>query len=171
MTKKSIQFILVGFVFLSSCTIPGKISGIYKTRTNKTSDIQRSSITAYPLIVDLNVDLTTRVSGSSAGELINGLTEEYFRELALSEAMVKSGADILVEPVYTVTKNFTGVGTQIRTNIEVVVTGYVGKYKNARNLSPSDTSMVQFVSGNKIMESAVPKSSTLQLVSSPTKIY
>jgi hypothetical protein len=172
MTKRSTHFILIGLLVLSSCTLPSKISGIYKTRTNKTNNIQRSSITAYPIIVDLNVDLTNKVTGASLGEIANGLTEDYFRELALADALVKSGADILVEPIYSVTKNFSGTGTLIKTNIEVSVTGYVGKYKNPRNITAADTSMIQFVRGNAVMDHSSPKNnSNIQLISTPTKIY
>jgi hypothetical protein len=170
MTKLSLQWTIFASIILSSCTV-SKISGIYKTRTNKTSDIQRTSISAYPLIVDLNVDMSIRVTGASSGEIAKGLTEEYFRELALAEAMVKSGADILVEPIYSVTKNFTGTGAIIKTTVEVSVTGYVGKYKNPRNITSSDTSMIQFVRGTMVKENSAQKNNPIQLLPTPTKIY
>ncbi len=141
MTIKNTSIALIGILSLSSCaTIISREK--MTTRTNKTVAINVPPLICAPIMVDLDIDMTKRAKGTSSGILTASLNEEYFRELALAQAIISSDSDLLLEPIYQVTK--TPVPGKSTTSIDVIVTGYGAKFANPKKLTIADTSLIQF---------------------------
>ena len=121
---------ILGSSLLFSCT-----TYRLNTRTNKTKDIVVNNIYTMPLISELKVDLTKKIAGVSSGQIKGPYTEDYYKQLALSEALKGSGADLLVDPVYEIKKTIPGFGI---TSVEITVTGYAAKYENIRSVVEAD---------------------------------
>lgn len=96
---------------LSSCS--------FTTHQNRVSNVQKRSIIAQPVVVDIKVDFTKKVSGEGVGKVI-----EVAKQAALSAAMETSGADVIVEPLYSV-QHLSG-------SYKVKVVGFFAKYENPR---------------------------------------
>lgn len=131
--------------FMNSCGMTSSAMKI-TTRNNRTNHINNTPILTFPLVMDLEVDMTKKVKGTATGNLSFGVSEEYYKELALSQAIINANCDVLIEPTYLVTKNLVATSKGQKTSVEVEVSGYPGKYKNPRNVSASDTTMIKFIS-------------------------
>jgi archaellum component FlaF (FlaF/FlaG flagellin family) len=142
MTIKNTTLSLLGLITLGSCATMLTSRDKMTTRTNKTATINVPPIISYPLVVDLDIDLTKKAKGTASGIISLSLTEEYFKELALAQAIISSDSDILVEPVYQITK--APIPGKSTTTIEVNVTGYGAKFINPKKLTIADTTMIQF---------------------------
>jgi hypothetical protein len=142
MTIKNTSFALLGLITLGSCATIITSREKMTTRTNKTVAINVPPMISYPIIVDLEIDMTKKAKGTSSGIISLSLTEEYFKELALAQAIISSDSDILVEPIYQITK--TPIPGKSSTTIEVIVTGYGAKFTNPKKLTIADTTLIQF---------------------------
>lgn len=123
MKTNLVAFTLVALIF-TSCTTT-------RTSTIKTMDINNTEITQKPTLVDLDVK-ETRVIGtaiSQQGELL-----ENVKELAISNALKQSNADVLVDPKFE-TETKGGKTT-------VTVTGFPASYINFRPLKEEDTKFI-----------------------------
>ncbi|MDD2983227.1 MAG: hypothetical protein PHQ74_07555 [Crocinitomicaceae bacterium] len=143
MKKKSISAILLlaaTSLTIGSCSLEKMV-----TRDNRTDKIQQNPTLTYPVIMDMEVDLTKRVTGTATGLLTYAMNEQYFKQLALAQAITSSNSDLLIEPTFQVTKTYQ---TSKKITVEIIVYGYAAKYKNPRNLSPADTAIVRFVNEN-----------------------
>lgn len=112
--KKTIlvSMALLSIAALTSCTVTS-----YQSRVNY---VTRREVMATPVVVDVKVDFTKKVTGEGVASM-----PEPAKEAALFAAMEASGADVVVDPVFTISKS---TGT-----FRVKVSGYHGKYENARS--------------------------------------
>lgn len=118
-------FILFVPLILFSCT-----TSSLSYRNSKTLDVTGGHIFAKPLICDLRVDMTRKANGEAGGKLDGAYNQDYFKSQALANAIVSSGCDVLVEPVFQVevTNGY----------IRVNVTGRPGFYENVRPVEPKN---------------------------------
>lgn len=146
--KKLVLLSIVSAGILGLMNSCGMTSSAMKitTRNNRTNQINNNPILTFPLVMDLEVDMTKKVKGTATGNLSFGVTEEYYKELALGQAIINANCDVLIEPTFLVTKNLVATSKGQKTSVEVEVSGYPGKYKNPRNVSAADTTMIKFVS-------------------------
>ena len=124
--KKIILFILVS-VTICACQVVNKSSQV------KTANIYGPKITQVPTLADLNVK-ETKIKGKAEGN--SSSTISGLKSLAVSDALKKSNADVLVEPRYDV--------LQTSTKITVEVSGYPATYKNFRPMEEKDTTIVKY---------------------------
>jgi hypothetical protein len=133
--------IIGGTIMFSSCgTFKKPIS---TTGETKWRDVYGVGVVHIPTVADLDVQ-SEKVQGTFSGKAVKNkeskkldFNEEACKNLAVINALEKSGADILIEPRFTVDK----VGAAIM----VTVTGYPATYKNFRSMTPKDTSLLQVV--------------------------
>ena len=123
--KTKILLFSIAAVALSSCTV-------VKTFTTKTTDIYGSGVIQKPVIVDLEVS-EDKVSGTATEESGKGLAA--VKNLAVSNALKKAGADVLVEPQFE-TETRGGMTT-------ATVTGFPGVYKNFRSIQLDDVELLK----------------------------
>ncbi|RZJ73116.1 MAG: hypothetical protein EOO45_10500 [Flavobacterium sp.] len=102
------------------------------TNTSKTLNIYGSGVIQKPVIVELDVK-QTKVTATSTGKL--GSNIETLKAEAVSVAVKNAGADVLVEPTYTVVTN-RGTST-------VTVSGFPATYKNFRDIKPEDVPLIK----------------------------
>lgn len=123
MKTNLVAFTLVALIF-TSCTTT-------RTSTIKTMDINNTEITQKPTLVDLDVK-ETRVIGTAISQ--QGQLLENVKELAISNALKQSNADILVDPKFE-TETKGGKTT-------VTVTGFPASYINFRPLKEEDAKFI-----------------------------
>jgi hypothetical protein len=115
--KKLFIFLAIGTT-LTSCK-PGA-----KLFTTRDIPINRESIPYNPIVADLKVDISRKVTGTIKEK---NITIENAKNLALYNAMETSGADVIVDPMYKIeTKGKKTTAT---------VTGYFGTYENVHKAS------------------------------------
>ncbi|NSW45505.1 MAG: hypothetical protein HPY79_06810 [Bacteroidales bacterium] len=123
--KKQLLFLIFISIILSSCTT-------LKTNTNKTMDIYGPGVIHLPVVVDLDVK-ETRVSGTATSFQSGSI--EQVKQDAITDAIKKSNADILIEPKFE---------TEIKGNqITATVTGFPANYKNFRQIKPEDVELLK----------------------------
>jgi hypothetical protein len=123
-SKFLLASLLLSGLILSSCS---KV----KVLTAYQQNVTTTNITQWPLLADLEVDLTRKATGSSR----MASSEKVVKEAALHEAMKSSGADVIIHPVFDIT-----YGKKI---IEVSVSGYPAKFKSIRKASLEDITLMQ----------------------------
>src|SRR5688500_13907930 len=118
--KFQLLLLLIFAGVLTSCTTT-------KTITTKSMDIYGPGVIQNPVVVDLKVD-ETKVFGTATESQSNTLLS--VKQKALIDAMKKSGADVIVEPVFeTETKKGKTTAT---------VSGYPAVYTNFRPIEAED---------------------------------
>lgn len=101
------------------------------TNTAKTLPIYGAGVIQKPVIVDLDVK-QTKTTATATGKLGSNL--EVIKAEAVSRAIKAAGADVLVEPTYTIVTN--------RGNSTVTVSGFPATYKNFRDIKPEDVPLI-----------------------------
>ncbi len=160
MLRYFLAFVTLSFVLASCKTTHEPYRAHYKEL--ETQDITDKQVIQTPVIVDLDVT-ETKVSGSFSAENVQ---VEYAKNKALADAIAKSGADVLVEPVYEVDINDK--------TVTATVQGYPGKYKNFRKPQPQDSLLLRWrnsgtVSGSSIVRKEKPHFDERMLVSNTSK--
>lgn len=102
------------------------------TNTAKTLNIYGSGVIQKPVIVELDVK-QTKVTATATAKM--GSAIEALKAEAVSIAIKNAGADVLVEPSYTVVSNS-------RTST-VTVTGFPATYKNFRDIKLEDVPLIK----------------------------
>ena len=125
-TVSAVQIIAIS-LSLAAC---GSIKST--TNTAKTLSIYGSGVIQKPVIVDLDVQ-QTKVTATVSGKLGSNL--EALKGEAVSVAVKKAGADVLVEPSYTIVSN-RGTST-------VTVAGFPATYKNFRDIKIEDVPLLK----------------------------
>lgn len=115
-----------------------------KSADVKTANIWGPKTTQIPTLADLDVK-EQKVKGYHVGK--KGVLMTNLKALAVTDALNKSNADVLVEPRYTLVS--TG------SEISIKVSGYPATYRNFRALEQKDTtivkySMMQYSTGQKL---------------------
>ena len=123
--KTKILLIAMATLALTSCTV-------IKTYTTKTHEIYGSGVIQKPVIVDLDVS-ENKVSGTATVTAAKSL--EVVKNLAVSDALKKAGADVLVEPQFE-TETRSGMTT-------ATVTGFPGVYRNFRVIQLDDVELLK----------------------------
>lgn len=116
-----LAIVAVTIFSLSSCS-----SKMYTTRQ---VPIVRESIPTNPIIADLDVDISKKISGES---VVTGksATVENAKQLALWNAMEENNADVIVDPIFSL---------DIRLNrIDAKVIGYKGTYKDVHTATKKE---------------------------------
>lgn len=120
-------FILFLSILTSSCS-----STKSTTNTAKTLSIYGSGVIQKPVIVELDVK-QVKVTATVNGKL--GSNIDALKAEAVSVAIKNAGADVLVEPSYTIVSN-RGTST-------VTVNGFPATYKNFRDITAEDVPLVK----------------------------
>ncbi len=102
------------------------------TNTAKTLNVYGAGVIQKPVIVELDVK-QTKVTATVNGKL--GSNIETLKSEAVSAAVKNAGADVLVEPTYTIV---SGRGTST-----VTVTGFPATYKNFRDIRIEDVPLIK----------------------------
>lgn len=177
--KSYIPSFLFGVVILvlSSCQTIGSLptptppepineySFYYQEATAKYSTPKRGETFIFPNVADLEVTPTkiTYSQNFSTKKQMTASEFKKFREefnrqlntgdepafvkqwksLVIANAAVKYQADEIVAPIFIITPNAN------KTEVEVKVTGYVGKYKNFRKATEKDINFLNTYNGAK----------------------
>ena len=97
--------------------------------------IENQNIISTPTVVDIQVDMTKRVSYSDNGfvKYPQSVGKNQTEQLALNAAryacITQNNIDVVVDPVYKIT--FKGMACK---KAKIELTGYAGYYKNARTI-------------------------------------
>lgn len=122
-------FLLILFLEIVACqTTSYQVSS--KSSTIRSTEINNSGIIQNPVLVDLDIK-ESKVFGISTG--IQSI--ETHRKMAVSDALKKSGSDIIIQPSF-----------EIRTvddSVFVTVQGFPGYYKNFRPLKKEDLPILE----------------------------
>ncbi len=121
--KKQALFLVIAVTFLvSSCSV-------LKTETSKTLDIYGAGVVQTPVLVDLDVQ-QSKITGTAINSNL-----EIAKLDAISDAIGKANADVLVEPTFkTVTSNGKTTAT---------VVGFPATYKNFRTITEKDIELLK----------------------------
>lgn len=120
MTKSMIPLTLFALA-MSSC------KPVTKMYTSRNIPINREAIPYNPIIADLKVDLSKKVTGSITAK---NVTTENAKHLAIYNAMETSGADVVVDPVFKIETK--GIKTKAS------VSGYFGIYDNVHKATKDE---------------------------------
>lgn len=133
----------------------------YQEATAKYSNPNRSETFIFPNVADLEVTPTkitysqnfstkkqmTASECKKFREQLNSGNEPSFvkewKSLVIANAAIKYQADEIVAPIFIITPNAN------KTEVEVKVTGYVGKYKNFRKATEKDINFLNTYNGAK----------------------
>jgi hypothetical protein len=124
--KTKILLFAITALIVSSCGTSTK------TFTTKTTDIYGSGVIQKPVIVDLEVS-EDKISGTATESASYGI--DAAKNLAVSNALKKAGADVLVEPQF---ETETSGG-----KITATVTGFPGVYRNFRPIQLDDVELLK----------------------------
>lgn len=142
---KKLFYLISAAMLVSSCsgTAFNKINTtIYQTRQQP---INKGAIPYNPVVVDLNVDINKKITGASIRQVdrYNEFELENTKQAALYNAMVNSGADVVIDPIFKV--NITNNdGRDDKVTIQAEVTGFYAKYTNAHK---ADANEIQNLKG------------------------
>jgi hypothetical protein len=102
------------------------------TNTTKTLDIYGAGVIQYPVIAELNVSENQITGRASAND---GESLEVVKKNALIDALNKSNADILVEPVYKTIRQGRRATAE--------VSGFPATYVNFRSATEQDIRLIE----------------------------
>jgi len=102
------------------------------TNTSKTLSIYGAGVIQKPVIVELEVK-QTKATATVSGKI--GSDIETLKAQAVSVAIKNAGADVLVEPTYTI--------VSISRTFTVTVTGFPATYKNFRDIKIEDIPLIK----------------------------
>jgi hypothetical protein len=126
--KKIVQGFLtvILIITVASCSMKST------TNTSKTLNVYGAGVIQKPVIVELEVK-PTKVTATVSRKLTTNM--EALKAEAVSLAVKNAGADVLVEPTYTIVSN-RGTST-------VTVTGFAATYKNFRDIRVEDVPLIK----------------------------
>lgn len=90
-------------------------------------DIVNQTIFTRPMVADVDVNVNKKIEGYAEDKMLNDAKSK-----ARHDALTKSGADIIVDPIYSYEKAMLG-------KYKVTVQGYYGKYTSVKPLDIPDT--------------------------------
>ncbi|OYT11165.1 MAG: hypothetical protein B6I18_05250 [Bacteroidetes bacterium 4572_112] len=119
---------IIFFIFLAISSI--SCSTIFHTTETNTIDIDEKGIQHTPLITDLEIR-SKKVEGKAFGS-VSAITK--LKEEAIFNAVSKSNADLLIEPIYTITTSGS--------KATVTVVGWPANYRNFKQMTVADTTVL-----------------------------
>ncbi len=102
------------------------------TNTAKTLNVYGSGVIQKPVIVELDVK-QTKVTATITRRLTTNM--DVLKAEAVSLAIKNAGADVLVEPTYTIVST--------RSSSTVTVSGFAATYKNFRDIRIEDVPLIK----------------------------
>lgn len=110
-------------------------SSVSKIKTTDVDYIRKTGVISHPILAEVEIQ-NTKVSGQYIMRTADyAINPEYGKNMAIAHAIQQSGADYLVHPMFEIIKKTT--------KTEINVTGYPGKYKNFRNVTAADSTVLQ----------------------------
>jgi hypothetical protein len=122
------KHLIPALLFIGSLTSCNPV----KLITSKSTDINGQGVIQKPVIVDLEVK-ENKVNGSTTSPTSTGI--EQIKSMAVADAVKKSNADILVEPIYEI--------ITVNGQTTVNVTGFPGTYRNFRPIKEEDIPLLK----------------------------
>ena len=113
-------------IFVSSC----KFNKF--TSSTKLIDVKLKPIISNQLIVELNV--ASLKSQGSANGITKLISLDILKQNAMADALKKTGADILIEPVFVI--------ETYNANVIVTVSGFPAKYIHFKSFTLADTMLI-----------------------------
>ncbi len=126
-----LSVVLLSLLFGSCATVQTTAKVNSKYGEAKQLDVYGHGVTYTPVIADLEVK-PSKVTASASQR--DGIVSKL-KKAALFNAVEKSKADVIVEPIYVVERNDR--------DVKVTVKGYPAFYKNFRNLKTSDLEIIE----------------------------
>lgn len=123
---KKLFILMAAAVALSACS-----KQVFKTHTARTTSIPAKTESMVN-VSDLEVS-EVKTTGSCSDKILSKKQKE---ENAIANALLKTGADILVEPRYTYNYNKKGKLTSVE------VSGYPARYKQFRSVTREDAEII-----------------------------
>jgi hypothetical protein len=120
------------FIVITSIAVASCSNLKSTTNTAKTLNVYGSGVIQKPVIVELDVK-QAKVTATVSGKL--GSNTEVLKAEAVSMAVKNAGADVLVEPTYTIVSN--------RGTTTVTVNGFAATYKNFRDITNEDVPLIK----------------------------
>ena len=115
--------------------------------TNNDEPVGAPAIKTPNLVADLDIE-RKRFSHTIRGS--QSVPESFIRRTALSEALLKGRADIIVDPIFHIVIKPRGY--------EATVTGYLARYKSMRMVSSQDLRLLKAAAGHPVKK---PKASSI----------
>jgi hypothetical protein len=134
MTVKTIYFLIIVSV-LGSCASS-------KQATSNEITTQESNVYQKSLVGELEVDLSTKMKGTSVNTV--GDVEEA-KKMACWDAIEAGGAHAIIEPIYTIER--------VGRTVTCTVKGYPGKYKSITTASEQD--LLNYVRSSLLTEQGI----------------
>jgi PBP1b-binding outer membrane lipoprotein LpoB len=133
--KLSISIIAIGLLFLTSCSVT--------KATTRTIHANDTEIIIKPLLAEVEVDPTKKIKGNASARR---MSVEEVKKLAMYDALEKSGADVIIDPIFKIT---TSGMLRITRIVTVEVTGFHGKYKNISTIEESELKNIELYTPDK----------------------
>lgn len=135
---KKISIIAVAFttVLVTSCGLFQKVEH-YGSRTQ---DVYNRTIFTQPMVAEIDVNINKKIEGYAEDKSLN-----IAKEKAMQDALTKSGADVLVDPVFTWSQ-------KAFKKAKVTVQGYYGKYKAVRPMDIPDSLLYRMAGSGTNLE-------------------
>jgi hypothetical protein len=141
---KTLLLFLWGVLLLTGCA-----AQTITQQTIRTDDIRGIPVVQNPVIADLDVK-ANKVTGKAT--LKQPINEEMGKQNAIADALDKSQADILIQPVFRI--ETTGNTTTI------TVTGFPGNYKDFRPMDSTDIKRLSAIDATKKVDAYEPAAVT-----------
>jgi len=118
---KKFAMLMIAGIMLTSCKV------VTKTYTSRSIPITREAIPYNPVIADIKVDLSSKISGTVT---VKNVSQDNAKQLAIYNAMETSGADVVIDPIFKIeTKGIKTTAT---------VYGYFGAYENVHKATEAE---------------------------------
>ena len=110
-------------------------SSVSKIKTTDVDYIRKTGVISHPILAEVEIQ-NAKLSGQYIMRTADyAINPEYGKNMAIAHAIQQSGADYLVHPMFEIIEKTT--------KTEINVTGYPGKYKNFRNVTAADSTVLQ----------------------------
>lgn len=136
---KHLFYFIMGGILVTSCSgvTYNKINTtLYQTRQQP---INKGAIPYNPVVVDLNVDINKKVTGTAIRlvDRYNDFEVENTKQAAMYNAITNSGADVIIDPIFKI--NITNnEGRDTKITIQADVSGFYAKYTNAHKADAAE---------------------------------
>ncbi|MFT4601021.1 MAG: molybdopterin-binding protein [Arenicella sp.] len=115
-------------ILTSACAVLILASCSVTKVTNRTIAATETEIIIKPLLAEVDVDVSKKIIGTAT---VTRMSVAEAKELAKWDALEKSGADIMIDPIYKITHSFWR-------KVTVEVTGFAGKYTEIAPMNEAD---------------------------------
>lgn len=161
--KKTIVLLIAGF-FLFGTQSYAQVKVVTYRETNAPSNDPMSGVIVTPVLADLKVISEKMIYTEEFDVVLNSTNIDAnvmnFKSLALLNALKKSGADLMVGPLYEVSSTPQG--------LKITVSGWPAVYTNFRSATENDQWMVPILQVSSqiqlLPEQGLPKATTIHSI-------